>query len=687
MKAIDYIIQYEQGDYSCLKNRPWLMYLALSKHQNVNYERIESLEDLSENIVLNYVKSTFEILNRYELNDSLFYLLEETLKWSEVAKCGLKHHRNKWNDLGYNLQVHNIGSAQIYEAESDDYNPIVRVLIETHGLIGQFVRGEVPLSHSNRLLSLINEDVLTADKLIDLLLALNHCIIGGVSEALWEAVKEETYKAIVDLIEGHILPVPVKERLRLLRQTAIKNGEDFDSNYNKMISEISLLNIGLEWLSDLFLDKQIWYFEAALNDFNLQEVFKILLILYTKTDMSEIKHISFEGFMKSIYYDYKGKKKVNLYKKRMIQKYLSDLNFESILNHKVTENSHLSICINTIEQTPDTAFFEVEFTIQAGKLIEFCVEAEKSSLDYERAIVLLYDYFDLRKDKYDRFHNEESYLEMMNSTIDYKRVILDYIVGHKVIDIGPGGGALMDLIVDHRPDIQVTGIDISKNVIESLLKRKVQEKKQWNVQYGDALNLSHDCEPGSVDTIIFCSIIHELFSYIEYDGKCFNKAVIGHTLRSAIEVLSKGGRIIIRDGIMTQPKDLKRHIKFNGSDGMEFLERYANDFKGRDIQYKIIGHHMVEMNVNDAMEFLYTYTWGEDSYAHEINEQFGYFTPSEYKEFIHDTIGDLAEIVVFKHYLQEGYTTALEPKINFYDENGHSCSLPDSTCLIVIEKK
>ncbi|MDI5788952.1 hypothetical protein PO124_12605 [Bacillus licheniformis] len=28
--------------------------------------------------------------------------------------------------------------------------------------------------------------------------------------------------------------------------------------------------------------------------------------------------------------------------------------------------------------------------------------------------------------------------------------------------------------------------------------------------------------------------------------------------------------------------------------------------------------------MNDAMEFLYTYTWGEEAYPHEVQEQFGY---------------------------------------------------------------
>ncbi len=119
---------------------------------------------------------------------------------------------------------------------------------------------------------------------------------------------------------------------------------------------------------------------------------------------------------------------------------------------------------------------------------------------------------------------------------------------------------------------------------------------------------------------------------------------------------------------------------------MQFLGRYAKDFKGREIEYTVIGRNEVFMPVNDAMEFLYTYTWGEKSYVHEVNEQFGYFTPSGFKEFIASILGDIAKIVEFKHFLQEGYTIALSQKVEFFDENRNPVRLPDSTCIVVIEK-
>ena len=121
-------------------------------------------------------------------------------------------------------------------------------------------------------------------------------------------------------------------------------------------------------------------------------------------------------------------------------------------------------------------------------------------------------------------------------------------------------------------------------------------------------------------------------------------------------------------------------------DGLKFLERYSKDFKGREIKYNLIKDNFVEMNVNDCMEFLYTYTWGEDSYVHEVNEQFGYFTPSEYRNFVMDVLGSDAKIVEFEHFLQDGYEEYLLKKINLFDENYNKVKLPESTVLLVIEK-
>lgn len=684
MQAIEL---FKNGDMQILKSEKWLMYLALTTERNINLERLYSLDETRNNYVLNYVEKTLKLLSNLNLNKYHKQILEEVLKWSEIAKSGSKHQRDHWIKNGYNLFAHNIGSAQIYDElvkeTTIEVKRIVHELILTHGLIGQYIRGEISLSDNRPLYQLITENKLSAEELKEILTALNFCIIAGVDERIWLDIKQQVEAVIDFVIAGRFdKQYEFKERIRRLRQVSAKNGENFEAEFDRVLSDSRLI-LRIARL----LDKaDLWYVEAAMYDFSFEEFVKVFLIIDHEVDYEKIKHISFERFMKGLYYQHDGKKRVNIYKKRIIEKYLSEISMDDILEDRFKENLHVVHDISFHEDVEDTMFFDFKFSAAGAKLIDFCIEAEKSDVLYESAIILLFDLFELRKDKYDRFYEEESYLQTMNQTIDYKKVILDYITGNSIIDIGPGGGALMDLIAEKYPQKKVLGVDIAQNVLDSLKKKKQLENRSWDVLYGDALNLSQYIEKGTVDTIIFCSILHELFSYIEYNGRKFNHDILEVAFKSAFEVLPSGGRIIIRDGIMTEPVDQKRIIKFLSEEGMEFLTRYANDFKGREIEYTVVGQNEVLMPVNDAMEFLYTYTWGEKSYVHEVNEQFGYFTPSSFREFITTALGTRARLVEFKHYLQDGYTIALSQKIEFFDEKRNRVRLPDSTCIVVIEK-
>lgn len=687
LSSLNAIRQYESGNLQVLKHERWLLYLALTGERNVNLERVISLEDRKRNYTLEYVKRSLEILDGLAGSEENKRLVEEALKWAEVAKAGLPCSRARWVKAGYNLAVHNEGSAEIYLAEAGEGDGLTRqivyTLIATHGLVGQYLRGEVNLSESAALRGLVESGLLTEENLLEIMRLLNRAVVGAVNETLWHKVEAEIGNAIGLVVQGDFTKqFTAVERLKRLRMASAANGEDFATEYAKELANRN----ALARIDCLLSTSQLWYVEAALFDFSFGQFVKILLLAALPVCGTPVRHLSFAPFMDQLYYEYKGRKRVNVYKKRIIENYLASITVEDILSGRPAENPHVrheTVC----NETSDTAFFTYRFSGAGAALIDFCVEAERAGVFYEKAVVLLFDLFGLRRDRYDRFNEEERYLATMNSTINYKSVILEYIKGTRVLDIGPGGGALMDQIVEKHPECRVAGVDISQNVIEELRKRKRLEGKRWDVIYGDALDLPKFVGPGGADTVIFCSILHELFSYISYGGRQFNHDTVAAALQSAFGVLMPGGRIIIRDGIMTEPVDMKRVIRFRSQEGMEFLRRYAADFRGRRIEYEPVGRNEVVMPVNDAMEFLYTYTWGEESYVHEVQEQFGYFTPSGYSRFIAETLGARASILEFRHYLQEGYTIALSQKVEFLDVHGSPVPLPDSTCLIVIEKQ
>lgn len=244
---------------------------------------------------------------------------------------------------------------------------VIRTLIATHGLIGQYIRGEIPFAENAPLHDLIAKGWLTAEELHTILLALNECIIAAVDPALWVHVQAE-----VKRIVGWIIAGPdhedwsVKERLSRLRSSSIRQGEAMDTAYAKLQTELDVEQI----LAPL-AHRTLWYVESAMQDFSLQEMVKVFLLTLRSESMTPtsiekqsdiVRHISFEPLMNTMYYDYKGVKKLNIYKKRMIEKYLEQYTWEQIAAGEQIVYPHLTHRMERHVDLPDTLFVTFEFS-------------------------------------------------------------------------------------------------------------------------------------------------------------------------------------------------------------------------------------------------------------------------------------------------------------------------------------
>lgn len=664
----------------------WLKYLVETDNIYVNAERVDSMVNISGRETIEYVMRTLDILDEDKkgnalphvngkqedrlpedkvtgdelplLNDQEYEIIQEVLKWSEVAKGGTSKERKEWLRKGYLLDIHNEGSAEIYREAGQDtgkVDELIYLLIKTHGLIGQAIRGEVPVANNRILREALS--MLEPDSIHRILKVLNHCIIAAVDPAIWDVVKEEVCACIDRILQGDDTEYSAEYRLGRLLPDAKPDEEDLAFFEQKV-----------------FPGHELWYFSSALASFDMKQIVKILDKAMQSQAIEEIRHINFKPLADSLYYDYEGRKHINVYKKRIIEKYLRD---DSIQNVELTA-----------EVVHNTLYIDFKFTRVCEKLIDFCVEAERCGmLTYEKSIVVLYDMFGFRKDAFDRLNNEDKYLSTMNDTAaSTKNTIIEYVVGDRVADVGSGGGILLDKLEERYPDKQITGTDIASNVIDELNLKRQREGHHWNV-------CVHNFVDGPMqeqqDSIIFSSILHEIYSYTEGPNGKFDLQSVYHALKNAYDSLRVGGRLIIRDGIRTDSRE-RRMLRFKSSYGYDFFENYCKDFQGlNDLTEaeKVISRNRdtltVVGDVNFLREFLYTFTWGSESYAHEVQEQFGYMTIEEFRSFFESLN---MKIIRLDSFFEQGYQDNLSKYVDVLDENGAPVEYPDSNCILVVEK-
>ena len=668
----------------------WYEYLYYTENSAVNIERIEKVGDITGRETLDYVMRTLAILDMitlredaksegaksddYKSEDAVhqgdFGIVRTVLQWSEVAKGGTAKDRAEWIEAGLPLDIHNIASAEIYKnyvdsavIKNESLRGVIYTLIRTHGMIGQCLRGEVPVTKNSELLELI--PVLGKERLRNILYILNECIIAAVSEELWKKVEALSKELIDRILDGDLSEFDEKYRITKL----LPNLNDVTEELLKVFAE------------KYFPKYELWYFEAALSDLSAEQITTILTRLseqieavLTSADEEALggEYISFKPLADSLYYDYEGRKHINVYKKRIIEKYIRDSS---------TENVDLSVNI-----VGGALLVDFKFSKVCEKLIEFCVEAEQCGLlTFEKSITVLYDMFGFRRDEFDRLNNEDKYLKTMNDAeASTKYTILDYVTGKTVVDVGSGGGVLLDKLEERYPDKEIIGTDISTNVIEVLNKKKQTEGHKWNVVMHNFVDTPFGDAENKVDSIIFSSIIHEIFSYTETPEGRFNIETVKLSLKNAYDSLNPGGRIIIRDGVKTAVSDDEiLTVTFKDKSGLDFFKNYLADFEGlTDIEDKhiVIDEENLRVSgcINYIREFLYTYTWGQESYSHEVQEQFGYFTIGDFTEYFTE-LG--ARIIRAEAFLEPGYPEHLRDKVSLEPD-----VYPDSNCIVVVEK-
>jgi ubiquinone/menaquinone biosynthesis C-methylase UbiE len=303
--------------------------------------------------------------------------------------------------------------------------------------------------------------------------------------------------------------------------------------------------------------------------------------------------------------------------------------------------------------------------------------------------------------------NLERYSRYMDSSMaDKISAVAPYIEeGDTVVSVGAGTGNLEKAIIASTPGINMVSIDASLPMLEEI-QGVDEEGVDAHIATNPVLAQAEDLPVGkeSADVIIASSLVHEIASYVD-DFK-FGKSV-NQFYRNVAKSLKHGGRFILRDFV--QPDNPDEEIILNvgnkiaetDADPAEFIEKFANAFKGDDLEY--LKQEIEEMKKEErwgngaklkvkashAFEIAAHYSWSQ-SFNEEVKEKYAYLPMDKYIEFIQKAFqeeSEEAEVVEQRSYLQDGYRDHIQGRIDFANLDGIDKPLPDFTGVIVIEKK
>src|SRR5262249_10331529 len=249
-----------------------------------------------------------------------------------------------------------------------------------------------------------------------------------------------------------------------------------------------------------------------------------------------------------------------------------------------------------------------------------------------------------------------------------------------IVDKGCGTGKLLVHLSAAWPSSRIVGIDVSKELLRTA---KIQPYPHPNVTILQGNIIQQHFPARSVSTVIFSSVIHEIFSYNGYDRDAVRQA-----LRNTRIELESAGRVIIRDGV--KPEGGNVWMRCDGVTEQRF-RRFARDFKSNSPSPGVAyeerihdGRSWFVLSIHDANEFLSKKDYLEN-WVIEVNEEFGVFTLAEWRGEL-EALGHRileARSYVNPWILEHRYRGRVWLRADGGDRPGAELPFPDTTALIV----
>jgi SAM-dependent methyltransferase len=268
----------------------------------------------------------------------------------------------------------------------------------------------------------------------------------------------------------------------------------------------------------------------------------------------------------------------------------------------------------------------------------------------------------------------QSYGAQMDASLAQKLDdLLPWVKPGRIADKGCGTGKLLVELSRRFPQSSLVGVDLSREFL-----RRCDE----NTYLGGDLQLllgeaaAQQLADGTATTVIFSSVMHEIYTYSGYDLGQIDRA-----LASAVRELGSGGRVLIRDGISPEPATWRMQLLDEPT--RSAFVRFAAEFKhGQGAPHEKIGDE-VRLSAHLANEFLCKKDY-QTNWHIEVHEEYGALTLSGWRAAL-EKAG--LRVLHLEQYANEWIVQhRYQGHVRLTDDEGRALPWPATNAVIVGEK-
>lgn len=253
--------------------------------------------------------------------------------------------------------------------------------------------------------------------------------------------------------------------------------------------------------------------------------------------------------------------------------------------------------------------------------------------------------------------------------------LVPWVVPGLIVDKGCGTGRLLVELSRRFPESAFVGVDLSRE----FLRRSAENTyaaEDVSFVLGDAADVS--VVSGTASTVIFSSIMHEIYSYSGYD-----QAQVERALASAREELRPGGRLLVRDGV--SPGRGQWRLRLLDEPTRAAFPRFAAEFKhGQGAPHERVDETTVRLAAHLANEFFCKKDYQRNWHI-EVHEEYGVRTVDEWREALaRHGFAALAVRAYVNPWLAEH---RYRGKVALFDDAGAELPWPATNVVVVGEKR